>query len=527
MKRKIKFILLIVFMICTTAVFSSQELTTKETYELKDLANPLQGVDPKIPDDSDLAALDKVIGNAKVVGLGEGTHGTHEFFQMKHRMVQYLVQKKGFTIFAIEGSMPQADLLNDYILNGKGNPQKLIAGMGYWTWYTNEVLAMIEWMGEYNQTAEKKIKFVGFDMVLPPNTYEKNITDPMIEAGKEDESEVVNQIITDVGPVTQKTQEYYSERSKTEALEENAYKNYSQLLSALKTKHLPDAVFNMEATALKLNFNKEIQKIQDQFNQLAKSIKDEDTILVQSLNTRIDALVNDVVSNKNFFVSKIGCDKYEVMLENIQLIKEYLQLEAALENSDRTRDKLMAKNILWIVQQNPNDKFILWAHNGHIVHSDMIYPRMGKYLQNALADNYRAIGFLTSEGKYTAVSANDPTKLGAYDLQTPPDNAMESIIEKLNMPLVLLNFSDKNTLPAFLYNPVLSRYRWGIGAEEVPQEFQFNSESSESYSDYLGLNFDSLIYIKTTTASQLLSTSYSVRNFTSVDNPKSIGKIKQ
>src|SRR5512140_2748826 len=70
----------------------------------------------------DLAPLKSVIGNARIVSLGECTHGTREVFQMKHRLLEYLASQCGFTIFSIEASLPEAYRLNDYVLEGKGDP---------------------------------------------------------------------------------------------------------------------------------------------------------------------------------------------------------------------------------------------------------------------------------------------------------------------------------------------------------------------------------------------------------------------
>jgi erythromycin esterase len=112
----------------------------------------------------DLNPLNNLIGDARIVSLGECTHGSSEVFSMKHRMLEYLVKEKGFTIFSIEANMPEAYALNEYIIDGKGDPRKLMAGMYFWTWNTQEVLDMIEWMKKYNETATKKIMFTGFDM---------------------------------------------------------------------------------------------------------------------------------------------------------------------------------------------------------------------------------------------------------------------------------------------------------------------------------------------------------------------------
>src|SRR5215469_6257286 len=57
---------------------------------------------------ADVQPLKKVIGDARIVGLGEATHGTREFFQLKHRMLELLATEMGFTIFSIEANMPEA-----------------------------------------------------------------------------------------------------------------------------------------------------------------------------------------------------------------------------------------------------------------------------------------------------------------------------------------------------------------------------------------------------------------------------------
>jgi erythromycin esterase len=52
----------------------------------------------------DLQPLKSIVGDARVVALGEATHGTREFFKMKHRMFEFLVEKMGFNLFVIEAT---------------------------------------------------------------------------------------------------------------------------------------------------------------------------------------------------------------------------------------------------------------------------------------------------------------------------------------------------------------------------------------------------------------------------------------
>jgi erythromycin esterase len=130
---------------------------------------------------ADMQGLRKIVGNARIVSLGEATHGTREFFQLKHRMMEFLASEMGFTIFSIEANMPEAYRLNDYVLNGAGDPAALLRGMYFWTWNTEEVLDMIKWMREFNASGKGRVQFTGFDMQT--TTVAANIVRTYVERG--------------------------------------------------------------------------------------------------------------------------------------------------------------------------------------------------------------------------------------------------------------------------------------------------------------------------------------------------------
>jgi predicted amidohydrolase YtcJ/erythromycin esterase-like protein len=114
---------------------------------------------------ADMQPLRSIIGDARIVALGEATHGSREFFQLKHRMLEFLVSELGFNIFAIEANLPEAMEVNRYVLTGEGDPSHALAGMHFWTWDTAEVLELIEWMRRYNADPRnaRKVSFHGFD----------------------------------------------------------------------------------------------------------------------------------------------------------------------------------------------------------------------------------------------------------------------------------------------------------------------------------------------------------------------------
>ncbi|QRK12534.1 erythromycin esterase family protein [Archangium violaceum] len=117
---------------------------------------------------SDLAPLVPVLAQVRVVGLGESTHGTREFFQLKHRMFEFLVSELGFTAFVLEANFTASAAVDHYVLTGEGAPARLLAGLQLWPWNTEEVLALIQWMRAYNADPAhpRKLRFYGMDATL-------------------------------------------------------------------------------------------------------------------------------------------------------------------------------------------------------------------------------------------------------------------------------------------------------------------------------------------------------------------------
>lgn len=131
---------------------------------LREHAIPLAAVDPG-HGFTDLQWLKALVGDARVVALGEATHGTREFFRCRQRMVEFLVSELGFTTVAIEAPWPESRAVNDYVLHGTGDPAAALAEMYFWTCNTEEVVDLVEWMWHYNAAPhhEQTLTFAGID----------------------------------------------------------------------------------------------------------------------------------------------------------------------------------------------------------------------------------------------------------------------------------------------------------------------------------------------------------------------------
>ncbi len=120
---------------------------------------------------ADLASLRAIVGDARIVGLGEATHGSHEFFAFKRRALEYLVSELGFTDFAMETDWTQALTVNEWVEHGRGDLEgalRNLAGL----WRTEEYRGLLEWMRAWNAdpTHTRKVRFHGLDLGQPALT---------------------------------------------------------------------------------------------------------------------------------------------------------------------------------------------------------------------------------------------------------------------------------------------------------------------------------------------------------------------
>ncbi|WP_232703133.1 erythromycin esterase family protein [Halobacterium wangiae] len=125
----------------------------------------LETTDPDA-DSPALRAFDDALGGVDVVGLGEATHRTREFFAFKHRFVRYLVTVHGFRTFALEASFSETVALHDYVVHGRGDLQSILEDIGFQIYETEEMVAFLEWMRSFNEDRplSGRVAVYGFDV---------------------------------------------------------------------------------------------------------------------------------------------------------------------------------------------------------------------------------------------------------------------------------------------------------------------------------------------------------------------------
>jgi erythromycin esterase len=282
---------------------SSSAVPSEVTAWMKSVAIPLEGTSPE-GGVEDMEALGPAIGDARIVAMGEETHGTHEFFQLKHRMLKYLVEKKGFTVFGLEANWPESLAINDYVVNGNGDPAEALDGLYFWTWNTEEMLDMIRWMRKYNADGKhtKKVKFFGFDMQVA-HAAARN----------------AEQYLEKVDPAEAKT-------------------------AAVVFAPVSDAVRERESATSKPK------------------------VFWQKMEEHIEYLIERFESRKKVYVEASSPEQWTLARHNLEIVRQAAELYSVDQSgSISPRDQAMAENVKWILdQEGPEAKMMLWAHNGHV-----------------------------------------------------------------------------------------------------------------------------------------------------------------
>jgi len=165
--KKINALLLLITMF-TGSVFGQQDNAALST-ALNRRIIEVQSINNT--DTAEFPAFKNLLSGAKVIGLGEGTHGTKEFYQYKAGLIKYLVLHGDLRILIFECDMVGMEIINDYVLNKINQPLSYILRNSslFDIYRTQEVADLLEWIKAYNftQPADRQVRIAGMDANMP------------------------------------------------------------------------------------------------------------------------------------------------------------------------------------------------------------------------------------------------------------------------------------------------------------------------------------------------------------------------
>jgi erythromycin esterase len=326
---------------------------------------------------ADLAPLCKTIGDARVVALGEATHGTREFFQMKHRALEYLVDQMGFTVFAIEANWPESLAVNEYVLYGTGDAARVLAGMYFWTWNTEEVLDLIHWMRAWNADPrhDKKVRFYGFDM--------------------------------QVASVAATTVREYLER-----IDATCAKKFETLLASFEKNDITRVTNNCQIY----------------------SEAEDTTSRLLALSARFD-------EHREAWGDKSSAREWAVVRQHVRILQQAHEFYAASGSFAVRDRAMAENVRWILDSEAPGTRMVLWAHNGHVQRVALPDgPTLGTHLANQLGDAYHAVGFLFGHGAFQAGTIGaSQWSVVEHHVGRPPSSTIEAAFGRLGQPMFFLD----------------------------------------------------------------------------------------
>lgn len=368
-------------------IFSFLSCTNQKAYsQKKDKEVRLRIPNYPLRNEEDLDVLMEEIGDARIVLLGEASHGTSEYYTWRSAISKRLIEEKGFDFIAVEGEWADSYRVNQFIKGAEKDSAEVISLLkNYtrwptWMWGNYEVAALVSWLNHYNQAVPKgeKVGFFGLDVYclwesmteLMPYLQELEGVDPsVLKAAKK-----VHECFQ---PYSADPQEY-----------------------AVAVYNASD---NCRAQTRRLW--KLVQKLTDK-----KGIKNE----------------IEFVMEQNMLVALNGEKYYRTMVES---------------NSEswNVRDRHMALTLKRLLEfHGPESKAIVWEHNTHIGdarYTDMAEDGMvnvGQLVRKEFGkENVYAVGFGSYSGSVIASGGwGGPIKI--IDMPEATEGSWEYVLHQLS-----------------------------------------------------------------------------------------------
>lgn len=375
---------------------SAQQFVSQQAIALQSLTQD--------QDFTELKPIADAIGRARIVQLGESSHGSASMNQLKTRLIKYLHQQHGFNLIAFESSMfacnrgleQQAAIPTDLLL------YSCVFGV----WQTEEVLELFRYIKQ-SQNTDRPLRLAGFDTQISGNENEANIRN------------FYQQALTSLTP-DQRTQ-ITTLALEVLALQKDGvscFRNDNDACTRVKTQHADVKSRLQQAAAL-------LDGLTSPQGQLAY-------LLMSSYQHAIDSQLDEANKNGRW-------------------------LEA--------RDRGMAANITGLLQRRyPQEKMLVWAHNAHIA-EDFPWERlrsanekvMGMHLHQQWQDELFSIGLFMLTGQQ-ADNGRNVTSVTAHQA-----NSLEGLFMHLNQPISFMRLPKTDQPGAgddWLHQPAIYK-DWG------------------------------------------------------------------
>lgn len=412
----------------------------------RECCDPLTGA----PADYDPMLAD--IGDARIVLLGEATHGSHEFYKERAQITKRLILEKGFTAVAVEADWPDSFRVDRFVRGFSDDADATDALSGFkrfpqWMWRNADVLDFVGWLREYNdsvQTSDSKCGFYGLDI--------------------------------------------YSLHASMHAVVE--YLKRIDPAAAERARERYGCFDHFGGNAQDYGYTTSMG--------LAPSCEHE------AVGQLVELRLKEMAYLRRD--GEVASDAYFSAAQNALVIRNAEEYYRTMFRSDvsswNLRDTHMMETLVSLIEhltvRRGPTKVVVWAHNSHIGNAqatemgDRGELNIGQLVREKFGTKARLIGFTTYSGTVTAAS-NWDSPAERKRVRAAHENSFESVFHETGVPRFTLNLNRTPEVNHHFRPPLLER---AIGVIYRPQ----TERLSHYFNARLADQFDVVIHIDQTRA---------------------------
>ena len=400
-----------------------------------------------IGESADFDPLLRLVGDSRLVLIGEASHGTHEFYRVRAQITKRLISEKGFQAVAVEADWPDAYRVNQFVKFEGDDEDAVDALAGFqrfptWMWRNADVLDFVGWLRNFNEHRHsKRVGFYGLDL--------------------------------------------YSMHASMRAVLDFLDKVDSEAARRARYRY---ACFE--------NFGEDTQTYgyAASFG-LSKSCENEAVSQWMEMRQRaVDLAHRD---------GRVARDAFFFAEQNARLVKNAEQYYRSMfherVSSWNLRDRHMAETLDALMHHlGPNAKVVIWAHNSHLGDAratEMGHRgelNLGQLVRERYGTDATLVGFTTHCGTVTAASGWDSPAERKHVRPALPES-YEALFHHTDIPNFLLEFGKRAEATAPLREPRLER---AIGVIYLPR----SERASHYFHAQLPDQFDAILHYDETRA---------------------------
>lgn len=326
--------------------------------------------DPSAYGEADMAPLVAQLGGARIIGIGEATHGGHQDQAFKAELIKALVRAGQVQVLMLEANRAAAAGFDHYVRTGKGDPAALIHSRSFFaTWKDDEFAGLILWLRAWNMQAAQPVRITGIDC-------------------------------QDGGRDAQAALDFVRQH------DPRAARRLRAGLGSLVP--VPEALPG---------------RFLDWFKSrdLAEQVKV--TAGVGALAAWFDSAPAAARSDPGFADARQAARMAVQGFAIFKVFRHDFDESKAGEADFSLRDRYMADNAVALL--GAGEHAALWAHDTHVTHAvpaswkDLGFLAVGMVLEERLGDGYRTVGFTWSRGAFWASTIADTSLASIGGAQRP------------------------------------------------------------------------------------------------------------